>query len=80
MAVVLGARMIEVREIAPVVDDTLGIRIGEPHAGERGVLERRLAVRDPSELERVAHPGRLRTDHPENLIALLEHAALRQRL
>ena len=52
VAVVLGARVVEVGEVAAVVDDALGVRVREPDAGQRRVLERRPAVGDPAELRR----------------------------
>ena len=44
--VVLRPRVVEVREVATVVDDALRIRVGEPHARQRRVLERWAPVSD----------------------------------
>ena len=44
VAQVLDPRVVEVGQIAPVVDDSLRVGVREAHAGERRVLERRLAV------------------------------------
>src|SRR5262249_14000203 len=52
MAVVLDAREGEVREVPPVVDDPLGVGIRESDPPERRVLEGRLSIGDPAELER----------------------------
>ena len=53
--VVLGARVVEVREVAAVVDDALGVGVREPDARERRVLVGRTPVGDPAELERRGH-------------------------
>src|SRR5512132_3423782 len=50
-AVVLDARLVEVGQVAAVVDDALGVRVREAHACEGGVLERRLASRGVPELD-----------------------------
>ena len=55
MAVVLRACVVEVRQVAPVVDDALRVRVGEPHASQRRVLERRPPIGDPPELGDVRH-------------------------
>src|SRR5882672_11083866 len=48
----LGARESEVRHVAPVVDDALGIGVGEPDAHVGRVLERRLP---PSNVPKLDH-------------------------
>ena len=55
MPVVLGPRVVEIGEIAPVVDDALGVGVGEPDPVQGGVLEGRPAVGDTSQLQRVLH-------------------------
>jgi hypothetical protein len=50
VAVVLDARVVEVGEIAAVVDDPLRIGIGEADAGQGRKLEGRLAVRRTAEV------------------------------
>jgi hypothetical protein len=50
--VVLRPRVVEVGEVAAVVDDPLRVGVGEPHPVERGVPERRLAVGDVAQLHR----------------------------
>ena len=52
VAVVLGPRMVEIGEVPPVVDDALRIRVREPDARERRVLEGRAPARDSPELWR----------------------------
>ena len=52
--VVLRARVVEVGEVPPVVDNALRVGVGEPDAVERRVPERRLPVGDVPEL----HPRR----------------------
>ena len=52
MAQVLDARVVEIGQIAPVIDDSLRVGVREAHARERGVLERRLAVGRLSEIHR----------------------------
>ena len=54
VAVVLGARKVEVGHVPPVVDDALRVRLGEPDACEGRVLERRLTVGDVAELDHAA--------------------------
>ena len=44
MALVLDSREVEVGQVAAVVDDALGVGVGEADPGESGELERRLAV------------------------------------
>ena len=51
VAVVLGAGVVEVGEVAAVVDDPLRVGVREPHARDRRVLERRPAIGDPAELD-----------------------------
>ena len=50
--VVLDARVVEVGQVAPVVDDALRVRVREPHARERRVLEGRPPIRHAPELQR----------------------------
>jgi hypothetical protein len=54
--VVLDAGAVEVGQVAAVVDDPLriGVREADPRQGR--VLERRLAVSNPAELERHQNP------------------------
>ena len=80
VAVVLCPGVVEVGEVAAVVDDSLRVRVREPDAGERGVLERRPAVGDAAELERVADAGMSGADELEDLVTLLLHHLHRQRL
>ena len=55
MPVVLGAGVVEVRQVAAVVDDALRVGIREPDARQSGVLERRpLAGRPPELRNRLA--------------------------
>src|SRR5450759_1035280 len=49
--VILQPGVVEVGEVAPVVDDPLGVRIGERHSRERGVPERRVLIGEPPGLE-----------------------------
>ncbi len=79
MAVVLRACVVEVRQVPPVVDDALRVRVGEPHASQRRVLEGRPPIGDAPEFGDVRHRAPLRTDHSENLVALLGHQRLRER-
>jgi hypothetical protein len=51
MPEVLDARDVDVREVAPVVDDALRVRVGEPDAGQRRELERRLTIGYAAELQ-----------------------------
>src|SRR5829696_2370389 len=48
---VLDPRLVEVRQVPAVVDDTLRVGFREADACQRRVLERRLALRDAPELE-----------------------------
>src|SRR5207249_4523800 len=59
VAEILDAREVEVREIAPVVDDALRVRVREADARERRELERRLAISGAPELDHSgdANPG-----------------------
>src|SRR5262245_1126108 len=57
----LGPREIEVRHVAAVVDDPLGIGVREADANERGVAKRRLALSHVPELDHRAILARLRT-------------------
>src|SRR5438093_2449496 len=50
--VVLDPGLVEVGEVAAVVDDALRVRVGESDSRECRVLERRPAARDLTELER----------------------------
>jgi len=50
VAVVFDARVVEVGEIASVVDDPLRVGVREADAGEGGELERRLTVGRPAEV------------------------------
>ena len=52
VAVVLRPRVVEVRQVAAVVDDSLSVGVREPDPRDRRVLERRLAIRDAAELHR----------------------------
>src|SRR4051812_31666141 len=60
MTVVFDPRKVEVRQIAAVVDDALGVRVGEADARVGRVLERRLAPGRVPELEhaRRCYPAR----------------------
>ena len=78
MPVVLGARVVEVRQVAAVVDDTLGIRVREPHARQRGVAKRWPAIGGAAELERVVHASAL--DQGDELVATGDHLRRGQRL
>src|SRR6476619_2664273 len=49
--VVLRSRVVEVRQVAAVVDDALRIRVREPDARQRRVLEGRAPARDAPELQ-----------------------------
>jgi hypothetical protein len=51
VAVVFQPGVVEVGEVAPVVDDSLGVRVGERDARQRRVLERRVPVGQAAGLE-----------------------------
>jgi hypothetical protein len=56
--VILDPCRVEVRQVPAVVDDPLRVRVGEPDAGQRRELERRLTVGYAAELE-IHRPGML---------------------
>src|SRR6185312_2061238 len=51
VTVVLRSRVVEVRQVAAVVDDALRVRVREPDARQRRILERRASARDAPELQ-----------------------------
>ncbi len=51
---VLGPRMVEVGQVAAVVDDALGVGVGEPDPRQRRVAKRRAPVGEAAELEGIA--------------------------
>jgi hypothetical protein len=68
MAVVFDAGVVEVGEIAPVVDDALGIRVRKAHSCERRELKGRLAVRRLAQADtHTIHP----TDAPNCISGLI---------
>ncbi len=58
--VVLGSGVVEVREVAAVVDDALRVRVREPDARERRVLERGAPVSESTELRGTARQRQAR--------------------
>ena len=72
---VLGPRVVEVGQVAAVVDDALRVGVREPDPRDRRVLERRLPVGDLAELDR--RHDRISVEH---LVALPLHLLLRARL
>jgi hypothetical protein len=60
VAVIFDARVVEVGEIAPVINDALRIGVREPDPGQRRKLEGRLSVGRSAQVHRAIVARRLR--------------------